>query len=76
MERECVTHHICDCLREKMDALEAALERAESALRSIACVPWTGERAAQWWDTERMPAIKALNQLATRAGADAGEGEL
>lgn len=25
--RECVTHHICDCHRERMDALEAALTR-------------------------------------------------
>lgn len=70
--RECVTHHICDCHRERMDALEAALAQAAEALRTIECVPWTGEKAARWWDEQRTPAIKALNQLTTRAGAEAG----
>lgn len=62
--------------QQRIAALEAALARAraEAALRSIECVPWTGEKAARWWDTQRMPAIAALNQLATRAGADAGDG--
>lgn len=64
--RECVTHHICDCHRERMDALEAALMQIRAEVEPV--------RTRR---VRRNGVIKAICDaaLATRAGADAKEGQ-